>query len=376
MASTGSPRTAKQRVVVIGGGVIGSAIAYYLCKAGVSCTVLERDTIGAHASSVAAGLITPLSEAKNPGSLLDLKMKSLSMYESVARALREESGVDIGYTAVPVLRLAGDDEEARLLQETAKWQLANKLKVEWLSAREARKYEPELSANIVGGIFTRFETQVDTQPVTTAFARAAARMGCTIRQGVSVTSVNVTLNGVTLQTSGGTEMCDKVVLATGPWVDLFHGVAKSKPPVRPVKGEIIRAYMPRHAPHNVIFHGKYYIAPKPDGTVVLGATEADHGFDEKPTVGGIEEVFRKTIAFYPQAAHATIANISAGLRPVSADTMPIIGPVEKSGRVVAAVGHGRSGLILAPATGEMVANYVCSGNVTNEMKAFSMARFT
>ncbi len=365
----------KQRVVIVGGGVIGSAVAYYLCKAGVSCTILERDTIGAHASSVAAGLITPLSEAKNPGPLLDLKMKSLSMYEDVACALREESGVDIGYASVPVLRLAGDEQEAKLLQDTVKWQLANDLKVDWLSAKEARKREPELAAKIAGGILTEFETQVDTQPVTIAFARAATRMGCVIKQGVSVTSIDVTTSGITLQTTTGVETCDKVVLATGSWVDLFLGVTKKKLPVKPIKGEIIRAYMPKHAPRNVLFHGKYYIAPKPDGTVVIGATEADHGFDEKPTVGGIEEVFRNTIAFYPQAAHATIAYVSAGLRPVSADTMPILGPVEKTGRVVAAVGHGRSGLILAPITGRMMADYVRNGNITKEMKAFSADRF-
>lgn len=375
MASTGSPRARKQRVVIVGGGVIGSAVAYYLCKAGVSCTILERDTIGAHASSVAAGLITPLSEAKNPGPLLDLKMKSLSIYPGVAQALKEESGVDIGYATVPVLRLASDEQEARFLQETVKWQLATKLKVSWLSAKEVRNREPELASNITGGILTEFESQLDTQPVTVAFARAASRMGCVIRQGISVTGIGVTASGVTLQTSAGVETYDKVVLATGPWVDLFHGVTKSKPPIRPVKGEIIRAYMPKHAPKNVLFHGKYYIAPKPDGTIVIGATETDHGFDEKPTVGGIEEVFRNTIAFYPHAAYATIAYISAGLRPVSADTMPIIGPIEKSGRVVAAVGHGRSGLILAPVTGRMVADYVCNGNLTAEMKAFSAGRF-
>ncbi len=121
--------TKGQRVVIVGGGVIGSSVAYYLCKAGITCTILERDTIGAHASSVAAGLITPLSEAKNPGPLLDLKMRSLSMYEAVACALKEGSGVDIGYTSVPVLRLAGDGQETHFLQETIKWQLANKLKV-------------------------------------------------------------------------------------------------------------------------------------------------------------------------------------------------------------------------------------------------------
>lgn len=375
-ASTSSLRAGNQRVIIVGGGVIGSAVAYYLCKAGVSCTILERDTIGAHASSVAAGLITPLSEAKNPVPLLDLKMKSLGMYPDVACALREESGVDIGYTTVPVLRLASDEQEAQFLQETVKWQLSNKLKVDWLSAKEVRNREPELAANITGGILTEFESQVDTQPLTIAFARAASRMGCIIKQGVSVTSVNVTSSEVLLQTSDGAEMCDKVILATGPWVDLFQNVAIAKPPVKPVKGEIIRAYMPEHAPRNVLFHGKYYMAPKPDGAVVIGATEADHGFDEKPTVGGVEEVFRNTIAFYPHAARATIAYVSAGLRPVSVDTMPILGPVEKSGRVVATVGHGRSGLILAPVTGQMIADYVCSGNITSGMKAFSIDRFS
>ena len=259
-------------VIIVGGGVIGSSIAYHLAREGVSCILIEREGIGAGASSIAAGMLTPVAERLEAGPLYQLGLASLAAFPDTLQAVHEASGIDPEYITAGTLRLAfTEDEERELRGLIAKVRPA--LEGDWLTSEEVQSIEPRLTQDARGALFTPGERQVRASRLTLGFAQAAeAQTGRTRfllgQQVVGLTYMGDRITGVRLADSSHVT-ADHVVLAAGPWSSaLIEDLPSSQAgmgvhlPVRPVRGQILSLHtMPRPLRTNV-FYGSGYLTPK------------------------------------------------------------------------------------------------------------------
>lgn len=363
-------------VVVVGGGVIGCAIAWELARAGARVTVVERGAVGAEASSAAAGMLAPLAEGITPGPFLDLMLASLARFPTLAATLHAETGIDVELCTEGLLRLALSEEQAATYQAALAWQQARGLPVRWLTAEELRALVPAATPAAVGAVFSTAEPHVNPVRLTTALARAAAQRGVRILEHTAARGllrVGARVVGVQLVDRG--LPADHVVIAAGAWAGELAAWLGRPVPVAPVRGQMV-ALRPRaplfahtlYAPHG-------YLVPKRDGTVYVGATVEEAGFDCRVTAEGLATLLDLARRLVPALADATFERAWAGLRPGSPDQRPILGPVPGVEGVSLAVGHFRNGILLAPITGELLAQHVLGQPTTLPLGPFELARF-
>ncbi len=318
-------------IAVIGGGVIGLSVARRLALSGRTVRV-HHNSADPGASWVAGGMLAPHSEGW-PGEerLLQIGLESLAMWHS---GFLDESVI----TARESLVVAVDRADATDLRTVGEWLAAQGHPVTFTTS--AREVEPLLAQGIRHGFRATTELAVDNRLVVRALAAHCERLGVAwapvisdLREVADVDAV-VVANGVD---------------APGLWPSL---------PIRPVKGEVLRlrwrsGCMP--LPQRVIrarIHGRQvYLVPRPDG-VVVGATQYEHGRDTAPAVTGVRELLDDACAVMPALGEYELAECAAGLRPMTPDNLPIVGRVDD--RVLVAVGHGRSGFLLAPWTAERI----------------------
>ncbi len=363
-------------VVVIGGGVVGCSIAYHLATEGVKVTVLEQGQIGGAASSAAAGILAPLAEAHTESPFATLALAGCGMFEQLSGELREASGIDIGYSRSGILRLAPDEAEASVLKERLSWQARLGYPLEWLDPPTIWDREPAVSREIVGGLYSPNEGSVDAPRLVQAYARAAARAGARFREGVSVlgfTRDGERLTGLRLH--DGQIGFDRVVLAAGPWTARWTAELGVPIPVFPVRGQVIAVGGLTTGIRHVLYFGKNYLVPKPDGTIILGATQEDAGFDSRNTLGGLTFLANGGQRIAPALADATFIRAWSGLRPGSADGLPLLGPLPGRPEVLLATGHFRNGILLSGITGRLIADLICRGATELDLTAFRPDRF-
>ena len=362
-------------VVVIGGGVTGCAVAYCLSKEGVRVTLVERESLACQASGVAAGLLAPLAEAEGPNPTVELGLLSLELHRSLAQELWEGTGISVEYQQTPVLRVAFTDEGEVSLRQTLAWQQELGLRVSWAEAEELRRLEPQLSAEARGGLHSQDEAQLEAYPYALALARGAERQGTRV--------VYTTVNGIRFQggqavgveTSRGVLPAGAVVIALGPWSHLAGEWLGFPVPVEPLKGQLLRVLPPHGAMQCIVFHKGDYVAPKPNGTLLMGTTEERVGFDTSVTEEGSRHIIEAGLRLVPGLSAAEEMHAIAGLRPVTPDNLPIIGKAPHQEGVYLATGHGRRGVILSPATGQAIADLILRGSTELPIGAFSPARF-
>lgn len=330
------------RVVVVGGGVIGCAVAERLSRERRhDVLLLERDAIGAHASGAAAGLLSPHSETADLG----LSSRSLAMFPELVERI-ERSGITAEYREHDSLTPALSGEEERRLRHGPG---------RWLDAHQARAAEPGLSDRVRGALLVR-AAQVTPIRLVRALARTAAAQGADIREGAPVGGLAVRSGRVHgVQTADGQLEADVVVLAAGPWSAALASPAGVALDVRPSRGQLVMMRPRGAAPRHVLTWWGCYLVPKPDGTVVAGSTEEDVGFDDRPTAAGVAGLLQFAIQALPALGQATVERVWAALRPATRDGQPVIGPAPKQPNLILATGHNRTGILLAPATAEMVA---------------------
>ncbi|MBI2165318.1 MAG: glycine oxidase ThiO [Chloroflexi bacterium] len=366
---------AASRVIVVGGGIIGCAVAYYLSEAGVKVSVFERGRLGHGASRAAAGMLSPLGEIHGPGPFLDLGLRSLRMYKGLAQELEERAGVDIEYVESGILRVAADEAGALALRSALEWQNRLGLDSRWLGEDEVRNLEPGLSSNVKGGVLSPREAHVNSLRVVEAFAQAAARRGVSFKVGASVTGLLTSGNRVTGVVAEGQKMqADFVVLAGGAWAGSLAGLVGLDLPVRPVRGQALLVHSVPAILRNVVFGPGSYLVPQKDGSLLVGATQEEAGFDDRVTAEGVQRLLQRGMALVPCLKDATFVTAWSGLRPGSPDGHPIIGPVKEWQGLVLAAGHFRNGVLLAPATGQLVRDYIVEG-VTAPLKPLGLERF-
>jgi glycine oxidase len=355
--------TASSDVVVIGGGVIGLAVAWRAAQRGHSVCLLERDELGGGASSVAAGMLAPVTEA-DPGelALLALGLRSARLWPGFAAELADAAGR--GSSPVILRRcgalvVARDGDEARALERELALRRELGLAVTRLRPSTARRLEPALAPTVRLALEAPGDHAADPRALVRALAAAARRAGATLRAGTAVKRVSVSRKrvvGVVLA-DGERIAAAQVVLAAGAWTGEIAGLPdEARVPVRPVKGQILRLRDPEGPgllQRVVRFEGGYLV-PRGDGRYVLGATVEERGFDTTVTAGGLYRLLRDATELVPGVHEMVVEEASAGLRPATPDNAPLLGPSGALEGLVWATGHHRNGILLAPVTAATV----------------------
>ncbi|MCX6024088.1 MAG: FAD-dependent oxidoreductase, partial [Chloroflexi bacterium] len=293
-------------VIVVGGGIVGCATAYYLARRGVAVTLLERERIAADASSVAAGTLGPLSHVAGPGPHLDFCRAALQLYPALAAELLESSGADIEYTPVGKLRVALSVEQAAALQADIPWHVAAGFGSSWLTGEEVHRLEPALGPDILGALLSPQEHHVCTPRVAEAFAKGAARFGADIRIGaevVGLTTAGSRVTGVRFG-QGETLAAGAVVLAGGAWTGMWDWLGR-RLPITPVGGMTVMLSTAEPPPFTYsISGGESLLVARRGGTVIAGVTVEREGYDKRITAAGVAQVLNGVTRLVPAVGAA------------------------------------------------------------------------
>lgn len=368
--------------LVVGGGVIGLAVAWRVASAGLAVTVVD-DARRERASWAAAGMLAPVTEVHyGEEPLLELNLRSAAQYPTFVARVEAASGMTVGYRPCGTLVVAGDVDDNAVLEDMFLYQRRLGLAVTRLRARDCRACEPALSTGVRGGILAEDDHQVDNRRLEEALRRAARRVGVELIAGrvTELVSKGGRVDGVRLG-DGTTFQAGTVVLAAGCWSGHLGGVPEGLlPPVRPLKGQILRLRTDPAAPlvgrtvRGLVRGTSVYLVPRSDGEVVVGATVEEQGFDATVTAGAVHELLRAARELVPGVDEAALAECWAGLRPASPDNAPLLGPSRLDGLILV-TGHGRNGILLTPVTADGIAEVVTTGHVPDHLVPFRPDRF-
>lgn len=364
-------------IVVIGGGIIGLAVARRLCLAGCAVTVLERHRTGRGASWAAAGMLAPHCEFDEPDPYFILCRTGLEGYAGFIETLREETGCPIDYNATGMIYPAFSIGGQARLETRYERHRRDGVSVERLTVREARRLEPNLSNQIHMALRYPADHQVENRDVVTALAKSVRLHGGVVREGV--TARKIVMDGpcvAGVETRDGLWNAPKVVIAMGCRARYLDGVSPAhRIPVRPVRGQILALRAGTDPPfRHTIFTREVYLVPRSDGRLIVGATVEEAGFRDEVTLGGVMELFRGALELAPGLKSWPLESTWSGLRPVARDGWPVLGATGTPG-LFAATGHGRNGILLAPLTGELLADAILHDRVPSIMRPFLPDRF-
>ncbi|HET6147566.1 MAG TPA: glycine oxidase ThiO [Polyangia bacterium] len=379
MSSAPTPPAARggvADVAIVGGGIMGCAVALRLAQRGLRVTVIERGIPGAEASSAAAGILGPQMEAEGPGPLLDLGLRSRALFPALASELHDATGIDVGYTKSGVLAVALTEEDEAELAARRTWQVARGLRVEILTGAAARQLEPALAPAVRGALRFVDEAQVSARELARAFSQAAAAAGAVFLQGRYVRRVVVSRGAVTgVELDGEVLPAGVVVVAAGSWSALVEGGGVPAQVVRPARGQMVSIETrPPLFRHVVSVHGRGYLVPRRDGTVLAGSTMEMAGFRKEVTVGGLAQILALACTLMPALGEAPVTSTWSNFRPYTEDHLPVLGHTPIEGLVLA-TGHYRNGILLAPITAWSIAELIASGQSGVDLSPFSVTRF-
>jgi glycine oxidase len=361
-------------VAIAGGGVIGGSIAMELARTGLRVAVFDRQKPGQEASWASAGIISPAPE--NPGmfATVELGKKSAALYPEFVALVEEISGQSVGFRPKGTLEaLFSHDTKAQLSTIIAVHHGLG-LKAEPLRAEDARELEPALSEEIEAAVLRPEEASIDNRALTAAVLVAAERSGAQFFPGSSVKAIwreGHRCRGLVLQS-------EKVeakwtIIAAGCFSGTIEGAA-AYAPVRPAKGQMAALRADDLKMERVLWSEKIYLVPRNDGRILAGATVEYAGFDKRVTAGGLEKILSAAIELAPGLKNARLEETWAGLRPDSPDHLPILGPTDLDGLLMA-TGHFRSGILLTPITARLIREWITEQKVSPDWDRFSPLRF-
>ena len=358
-------------VIVVGGGAVGSAVAYYLSVEGIKVLLLEQDAVGSGSSGHATGSLSMLGSEFAPGASFQMGLESYRMARELAPVLEDEAGIDLLFQMRPALRLALEEDEEQLIRDMMHWQ-KDQIPVRWIDGDEVRRIEPRLSPNIRGAVYQDESIQMDAHRLTLALARAAEVHGAQVNMG-HVTGLKYNGSRITgVRCAEGDFYCQSVVLAMGAWSTECSHWLGFPVPVRSLKGErLLMTYDGDPLPVLISSPRRGHMISRLDGFLSVGSTggrdydELDKFIstesDQQPTETARIELQRKAVQVFPALESAKVVKQLAGPRPLSADGIPIIGPVPGYEGVLLATGHGPKGVHLALVTGKIIADWIVRG---------------
>lgn len=381
-------------VVIIGGGVIGTAIAYYLSKQGIRATLLERKDVCSGTSGACDKAIS--LQSKNPGPHLALALESAAMYDE----LGEELECDLEYKQGGGMIAIENTSQLSIIANFVERQKKSGLAVDLLSGEEARRRQPALSPHLVAATYCAADAEVNPLKVTFGYARAARRRGAIIKTGEEVRDIIAERGKVAgVVTAGGYYKTKVVVNAAGVYAPLIGRMVGIEIPIRPRRGQIIVTEAVPPLIHGDLWSARYIVAkynpelirqedPEAadlgvgmavgqthDGTLLIGGTREFTGYDAKTTPEALSAILRHAAAIVPALRQIHVIRAFAGLRPYTADGLPILGPVDGLQGFIMAAGHEGDGIALAPITGKVIAEYIATGVMPQGMSEFLLGRF-
>ncbi|MFJ4789280.1 glycine oxidase ThiO [Streptomyces sp. NPDC088794] len=370
-------------VLVIGGGIIGLVTAWRAAQRGFATAVVDPEP-GGGAAQVAAGMLAAVTELHyGEQTLLGLNLASARRYPDFAAELTDLTGQDLGYRRCGTLAVALDADDRAHLRELHALQRQSGLESEWLSGRDCRRLEPMLAPGVRGGLRVDGDHQIDPRRLARALVTACERAGVTFHRTWTERLRVVRDRAAGVTTADGTELdADQVVLAAGSLSGRLAGVPDEVlPPVRPVKGQVLRLTVPqRYAPflsrtvRAMVRGSQVYLVPRENGELVVGATSEELGWDTTVTAGGVYELLRDAHELVPGITELPLTETRAGLRPGSPDNAPLLGPTALAGLLLA-TGHYRNGVLLTPVTGDALAHALATGELPDEARPFTPKRF-
>ena len=362
-------------VLIVGAGVIGASIANALTRRGASVTVLDMRAPGHGASWASAGLLAPYTEAQEETPLLRMGIRSLSQFDDFIANAQTGSGQGIEYARTGTFEVAFSDEEAAHLRGVKSWLDRAAVRSEWIEGAHAREFEPTIAPHVRGGLFIPAHGFVGVGSLVSALLHSARFAGATVESPIEAVDVTHNRRGAVVRAGDRRYEADRVVIAAGSWSRRVRVAGVAAIPVRPVRGQLLHLrWTAERKPARPVWGPGCYTVPWSDGTLLVGATVEEVGFDESTTVAGVQSLTAAVSAMLPGAATAAVIDARAGLRPATADGLPIIGSSHAAPNVMFATGHFRNGILLAPLTAAMVEAALLDGQMDAMMKETSPER--
>ena len=370
-------------VVIVGGGLVGAATAYFLAGEGVDCVVVERDGIASHASGFSYAALGTFDEAGMDGAHFDVASLGMRLHHELAESLLDETGVNVEFRERPSLSLAFDEDEVVAAQSPEGWERDRRSwevdtqghDVQWLTTEEAQQVEPRINPAVLGAVYTEGTSDVNAQRLTLALAMGAEQRGARIVRA-NVTGLSRDggrVRGATLDE--GEIECDRVVVATGPWSEAASDWLGVPIRMQPWKGQILRLRLPGPPIRTSVGGGDHFASTKPDGLTWVGPTFEDAGIDETTTDWARDEIMAAVTNNLPSLAEGEVVVHTACVRPLSADRKLVLGRVPGLEGAYTATGGGRLGLMLGPAMAKLTADLVAKGTTTVPLDEFDPGRF-
>lgn len=341
-------------VIVVGAGIIGCAVAYALASKGAHVRVFDARGIGQGATRASAGILAPYIEGRDPV-LRRLAVGSLALYDDFIRSVRADAGLEIEYRRDGTLQVALDAAQEAEIEAAAHALAGSGVDCRLLAGNELRGRAEALSPAARAGLFVPQHGLVAASALTSALAAAARNRGAAFASMQVRTVEPADSHGVEVLAGTGRVQADAVVIAAGSWAS---GLSL---PVRPVRGQLVHLRLGRALAAPILWGSRCYLVPWQDGSVLVGATVEDAGFDESSTAAGVRTLLDAAIELVPPLADAAVHDIRVGLRPTLADGLPAVGHSARTPGVVYAIGHYRSGILLAPLTAALVADLLLGG---------------
>ncbi len=370
-------------VVIVGGGLVGVATAYFLAVRGIESVVVEKDGVGSHASGFAYAALGTFDEAGMTGTHFEVGSLGMRLHRELAESLREETGVDVEFRERPSLGLVFDEKEAEAVQNPRghdavrrSWEVDDQgYAAKWVDKEEAQRIEPRISPEALGGIYIEGTTDVNAYRLTLALAMAAEQRGAQVRSG-TVTGLAKSGGRASGVTVNDTQIaCDRVVVAMGPWSQASSDWLGVPILMQPWKGEILRLRLPGPPIRCSVGGGDHFASTKPDGHTWVGPTFEDVGLDERTTSEARDSIMAAVVKNIPSLSEGQLVLQTACLRPLSADRKLILGKVPGLDGAYVATGGGRLGLMMGPAMGALIADLIVDGTADIPLAEFDPGRF-
>lgn len=351
-------------VVVVGGGIVGLAIARQLAVRTVRVAVLEQAQVGSGASGAAAGMLAAQVETEEDGPFFDLQVESRRLWREWSRILFDETGIELGYREEGIYRIAESEREAEQLQERLAWQRRKGFTGEWLDAQALKEQVPGLKDGVFGALYVPDDHQLDAVLATRALRRSVVRHGGRVLEGLPVLGLLHESSRVTgVQTVGGPVRAATVVLAGGMSVPLLLRPLGYRLPLVPVRGTVCALYPDEPFLKRTLFGTGWYVTPKADGRLIVGATQEEGANTREVTAGALLAVLERAGGMLPGLRRLPFHSAWSGIRTGTPDRLPVMGPVPGMDGLFVATGHFRNGILLAPVTGEVVSRQILQEDV-------------
>lgn len=351
-------------VIIVGGGVIGSSIAFHLSERGKKVLILEKDKLARKASSAAAGMIGAQSELENNDALFQLACKSREMFPNLAQKLKSLSGIDIDFVTNGILKIAGTDEDVSILQSIISTHQGHGQEADWLSQAEVNSLEPSLSKHIKGAMYIPNDGNVSAYSFSKALAISAIELGTNVLEHTEVYDfIKEKHKVIGVKTMVGSFYATETIVAGGAWSEQLVNKMGVKLKTYPVKGECFSVRTKVNLIKRTIFSKNCYIVPKPGSRLLIGATERAHTFDESVSLQGISKLMNLALHYIPELKEVKWEKAWAGIRPQTSDGLPYLGKHPHYQGLSIATGHYRNGILLAPITGWLMAELIEGKNM-------------